>query len=169
MITLHVTQQFSVRERFTVTDDQGTVRYSVDGSFFRIPKEFRITDAAGNMVARLWKVPISLMPRYILEIGGEKAALIQQRFTMLRKRLTVTPIGSYSDIEVRGDIWNMNFDLFRRGRPVGHVGQKWLSLRDRFTIVVEEPSAEILVVSIVVAIDHIKRMEARSASAAAAG
>ena len=167
MIRLHVSQRiFTLGERFAVTDDAGRARYFVDGSFLRIPKEFLIKEADGGNVARLWKTPISLLPRYNLEIHGQPAAVIRQRLTLLRKHLEITPVGGYKDLDVRGDIWNMDFDIYRGGRAIGHVGKRWLSIRDRYTIIVDDPREELIVVAIVVAIDHIKRQDAAAKTSA---
>jgi len=169
VIRLHVSQRiFTLGERFTVTDDAGRARYFVDGSFLRIPKEFWIKDAVGANVARLWKTPISFMPRYNLEIHGQPAAEIRQRLTLVRKHLEITPVGGYKDLDVRGDLWNMDFDIYRGGRAIGHVGKRWLSIRDRYTIIVEDAHEELIVVAIVVAIDHIKREAAAAKTASSA-
>jgi uncharacterized protein YxjI len=45
MKKLYIKQKvFSIGEKFTITDENQQPRYSVEGSFFKIPKEFKILD-----------------------------------------------------------------------------------------------------------------------------
>ena len=56
MSTLYMKQKvFSVGEKFTVTDEQGDVRYKVKGSVLKIPKEFRLQSVDGKLVAKMKK------------------------------------------------------------------------------------------------------------------
>ena len=53
MSTLYMKQKvFSVGEKFTVTDEQGDVRYKVKGSVLKIPKEFRLQSVDENWLPR---------------------------------------------------------------------------------------------------------------------
>ena len=162
MYRLYVDQKLlSLRERFTVNDEAGTPQFTVEGSLLKIPKEFWIRDLSGTDLARVWKQPVSWLPRFYLEIGGVQVATIRKEFTFLRSQYTIEGPG----IEVSGDVWSMSFELSRAGVPIGRVDKKWMSVRDKYAIEIDSPADEVLVLGIVLAIDYVKRME----SAAAAG
>lgn len=80
---------WSLRERFTVNDEHGRAVYTVEGSLFKTPKQFSISDSAGRERARVWKKPVSWLPRFFVEIDGKQVATIAKQFTLLRSRYTI--------------------------------------------------------------------------------
>ncbi|MCL2543878.1 MAG: hypothetical protein FWE71_15645 [Nocardioidaceae bacterium] len=134
--------------------------YAVDGSLFKIPKQFTINDPAGQLRARVWKKPVSWLPRFFLEVDGVQVAAIAKKLTFLRPRYLIDGPG----LSVTGDMWDMSFEIHRDGVVVGRVDKKWLSVRDKYAIEVDRPEDELVVVGIVLAIDYVKRMESESAA-----
>jgi uncharacterized protein YxjI len=153
---------WSVRERFTVNDEFGGPVYEVEGSLFQIPKQFTIRDLAGRELARVWKKPLSWLPRFYVEVGGVPVATIQKELTFFKPRYTIEGPG----ISVAGDFWDMSFELYKGDAPIGRVDKKWMTMRDRYAIEIDRAEDELVVVGIVLAIDYVKRTEQ---SAAAAG
>ena len=161
MYRLYVDQKLlSLRERFDVNDEAGNPRFTVEGSLMKIPKEFWIRDLSGTGLARVWKQPVSWLPRFYLETGGVQVATIRKEFTLLRSRYTIEGPG----IEVSGDAWSMSFELAKAGMPIGRVDKKWMSVRDRYAIEIDSPADELLVLGIVLAIDYVKRAESAAAA-----
>ena len=152
---------WSVRERFNVTDENGDPVYAVEGSLFKIPKQFTISDPAGQQRARVWKKPVSWLPRFFLEVDGAPVATIAKTLTFLRPAYTIDGPG----LTVTGDLWDMSFEIHRDGVAVGRVDKKWLAVRDKYAIEIERPEDELVVVGIVLAIDYVKRMEREAANA----
>lgn len=151
---------WSLRERFTVDDEQGDAVYAVEGSLFQIPKQFTISDNAGRERARVWKKPLSWLPRFFVEVDGVQVATIAKQFTLLRPRYTVDGPG----LSVQGDFWDMSFELYLGGSAVGRVDKKWMTVRDKYVVEIERPEDELIVVGIVLAIDYVKRTEHAAAA-----
>jgi uncharacterized protein YxjI len=151
---------WSLRERFTVDDEDGQPVYTVEGSLFKIPKEFTISDPSGQQRARVWKKPVSWLPRFFVEVEGVQVAAIAKQFTFLRPRYTIDGPG----LTVTGDFWDMSFEIQLVGAVVGRVDKKWMTVRDKYAIEIERPDDELVVLGIVLAIDYVKRMEQSAAS-----
>jgi len=118
---------WSLRERFTVDDEQGGAAYTVEGSLFKIPKQFSISDPSGRERARVWKKPVSWLPRFFVEVDGVQVATIAKQLTFWRPRYTIDGPG----LTVTGDYWDMSFEIHRDGAVVGRVDKKWMAVRDK--------------------------------------
>jgi uncharacterized protein YxjI len=153
---------WSLRERFTVDDEQGAAVYTVEGSLFKIPKQFSISDPSGRERARVWKKPVSWLPRFFVEVDGVEVATIAKQFTFLRPRYTIDGPG----LTVTGDYWDMSFEIDLGGALVGRVDKKWMAVRDTYAIEIERPEDELVVLGIVLAIDYVKRTEQAGAAGA---
>jgi uncharacterized protein YxjI len=151
---------WSLRERFSVDDEDGGAVYTVEGSLFQIPKQFSINDPSGRQRARVWKKPVSWLPRFFVEVDGVQVATISKQFTFLRPRYTIDGPG----LTVTGDYWDMSFELTLDGALVGRVDKKWMSMHDKYAIEIERPDDELVVVGIVLAIDYVKRTEESAAA-----
>lgn len=145
----------SIRERFTIDDEQGRPVYQAEGSLLKIPKRFSVRDLAGNELATVRRQPIALFPRFNLTIGGQPAAVIQKEFSVLRPRYRIDGPG----LRVSGDIWNMSFDIHRDGHLIGRVDKRWITIRDTYAIEVIDERYELLVIGLVLAIDYVKRLD----------
>jgi len=152
---------FSIKERFFIKDESGNPVYEIVGSFMEIPKSFSIRDINGAELAKVWKKPISFLPKFYLEIAGNQVALIQKEFTFLRPRYNVEGQG----IEIHGNIWDMNFEIFKNGHLSGRVDKEWFKLRDTYAVEIADTRDELLTLGIVLAIDYVKRQESASNAA----
>ena len=153
---------WSLRERFTVDDEHGGTVYTVEGSLFQIPKHFSISDASGRERARVWKKPVSWLPRFFVEVDGVQVATIAKQLTFLRPRYTIDGPG----LTVTGDYWDMSFELDLGGTVIGRVDKKWMAVRDKYAIEIDRPEDELMVLGIVLAIDCVKRTEQAGAASA---
>ena len=154
---------WSLRERFTVNDEVGGPVYEVEGSLFQVPKQFTIRDLAGRERARVWKKPLSWLPRFYVEVEGVPVATIQKELTFFKPRYTIDGPG----LAVAGDFWSMSFELLKDGVAIGRVDKKWMTVRDKYAVEIERDEDELVVLGVVLAIDYVKRTE--QAAAASAG
>lgn len=160
MSHLYIKQKvFSLGERFTVKDENEQDRYFVRGSFLSIPKTFEIEDIQGRQVALITKKIFSFLPKFYVEAGGSEILTIVKEFTFFRDRYRIDS----SDIEISGDWWDKNFEVFKQGRKIAHVNEKWFTWGDTYDVHVIDEAFEHIVIAIVVAIDFVKSSE-RSAN-----
>ena len=151
---------FSLSGKFTVKDiDQQDVYY-VEGSFMQIPKTFTIMDPSRREIALITKKVFSLLPKFFVEVDGREAMTINKEFSFFKARYTIDAAG----IDVRGNWWDMNFEVLRKGEVVGSVSKQWLTWGDTYEVEILDEEMEHLVIAIVVAIDCVKADQAAAAS-----
>ena len=142
----------SLSERFTVVDEAEDPRYVVQGSFMQIPKTFRIADADGREIAQITKKPLSWLPVFTVQVGGDVVATIRQQFSVFKPRYTVDGPG----LSVRGDVWQMRFSVVRQDAEIARIAHRPLSWGDAYEVDVVDESLEQLVVALVIAIDRVR-------------
>lgn len=151
---------FSLSGKFTVKDMSEQDVYFVEGSFLKIPKTFTILNASREEVAHITKKVLSLLPKFHVDVNGKEVLTIKKEFSMFKSRYTIVD----TDIEMRGNWWDMDFTVFYQGEQVGEVHKKWLSWGDSYEISIHEPSFEIMIIALVVAIDCVKSDDAAASN-----
>ena len=162
MRQLYIKQKvLSLREKFSVKDEQENEVYFVEGSFMRIPKTFSIVDSASNEVALITKKIFSFLPTFFVEVNGQEAVTIKKQFTFLKARYSIEAAG----MEVRGNWWDMDFEVYQNGKIIGSVRKKWFTWGDSYELQIANDEMETLLVALVVAIDCAKADSAAASSA----
>ena len=157
MRQLYIKQKvFSLSGKFSVKDEQENEVYFVEGSFMRIPKTFSIVDSANNAVALITKKTFSFLPTFFVEVNGQEAVTIKKEFSFLKARYSIDAAG----MEVRGDWWDMDFEVVQNGEIIGAVSKEWFTWGDSYELQIANDGMEPLLVSLVVAIDCAKADEA---------
>lgn len=156
MSTLYMKQKvFSVGEKFTVTDEQGDVRYKVKGSVLKIPKEFRLQSVDGKLVAKMKKKIVAFFPTFYVDMANGKTIVIKKQFSFLRPKYSI----SIGDLQVNGDWWDMSFTVTNGKKQVAKINKKWISWGDSYAIQIRDTRYEDTIVALVVAIDYVKASE----------
>lgn len=163
MKTFQIKQKmWSLGGKFTITDELGIPTYQVEGSFFKIPKTFSITDMQGNLVSRIDKQFMTFLPKFDVVLADGTSFTIKKEFTFFKPRYSIEGLG----IDVQGDFWDMNFHLTQNGQEVARISQEWLRLSSTYRIEVYDNQYADLVISLVIAIDYVKEMEHHTANSA---
>ena len=127
----YVDGHIGTRPKAEVQDAEGNDIYSVRGTLIGIPKHMTISDAAGNEVAFL-------------------------------KAKTFSPIKSKMTLEMKsGDPWALegeflekNYSITSGGAPIVNITQKWVTVRDTYTLDVAEGVDSGLALAVVWAVDR---------------
>lgn len=142
----------SLRGKFTIKDERGNDIYFVTGSFLKIPKSFHITNTKQQEIGIITKKMISILPKFFVEVNGKEVLTIRKDISLFKARYSIDGAG----IEVRGNWWDLNFQVYQHGEPVGAVSKKLLSWGDNYEIQVLKEDFEEILISLVVAIDCVK-------------
>ena len=142
----------SLRDNFHVYNEQDEEIYTIEGSFLRIPKRFIIRDQQFNERAVIERKVISLLPKFNVTVEGQYEFSIKKHFSFFKSRYSIEGEG----IEVNGNLWDMDFDIMHKGQKIGTVNKAWLSLGDTYKIDVFEEPWEMVIITLVVAIDRVK-------------
>lgn len=156
MTTFYMRQKvFSLGEKFTITDKDEEAKYTVQGSFMQIPKQFTIYDQTNQAVGTITKKMISLLPAFYVSVDGFKEIMIQKAFTFFKTRFDIHA----ENIHIVGDIFDKYFEVHGPAGVIAYVEEKWFTWGDTYTIEVADERYEALVISLIVAIDFAKAQE----------
>lgn len=162
MKQLYIKQKvFSLGGKFTVKDQQEKDAYYVEGSFMQIPKTFSIFNTARDEVARITKKVLSFLPTFFVEVNGREVLTIKKEFSFFKARYSINAVG----IEVRGNWWDMEFDVLQYGEVVGKVSKEWFTWGDSYRVQIVNEEMETIIIALVVAIDCVKADQTAASAA----
>ncbi len=146
-----------LHQRIDITDEADNVLYYTKSSIFALKGKTDILDSGDSQVAHLEKKPVSLHEKqFITMADGRKFTLSNELFHLVKDITNIDGLGW----QIQGNIVGLNFRLLdETGSPVAVIGQKALSLHDRYCIDLYQPQNEQVVVAIVIALQ--KMLNAR--------
>jgi uncharacterized protein YxjI len=127
----YVDGKLGPRPKAEVKDGEGNVRFSVKGRLLGVPKQMTISDHDGREVASL------------------KAKM----FSPIKSRATLT-MADGSSWQIEGSLLEKDYSITANGKPVVQISQKWVTIRDTYTLDVAEGVELPLALAIVWAIDR---------------
>ena len=154
---------FSLHHRIEITDDRSEVVYRAESKAISLHDRTEIFDAAGSSVARIWKKFLSLHERHFVEMAdGTEFQLANELWHLVKDVTNIEGLGW----QLRGNILGLNFELYDAdGSIIAVIGQKMLSIHDKYCIDIYRPEHEQKVVAILITLQHIIRdRESRSSS-----
>lgn len=137
-----------LHQKIAVKDEQGRTLYWTKSSVFALRGKTDIFDAADKLVAHLEKKPISLHEEhYITMADGRQITLSNELFHIFKDITNIKGLGW----QLKGNVLGLNFVLYdQNGEPIAAIGQKALSLHNRYSIDLYQPQHEQAVVAIVI-------------------
>ena len=137
-----------LHQKIEIKDEQGQTLYWTKSSVIAIKGKTDVFDASGALVAHLEKKPVSLHEKhYITMADGQKFTLSNELFHIVRDITNIEGL----DWQLRGNVIGLNFTLFdQNSDPIASIGQKIVSMHDRYSIDLYQPRHEKIVVAIVI-------------------
>ncbi len=153
---------FSLHHHIDITDDRERVVYQANSKFFSIRDKTDIVDAQGGPVAHIERKFFTLHERhYVTMANGESFEISNEFFHLIKDITNIEGLGW----QLRGNIAGLNFELYDRDeRIIAVIGQKAISLHDKFCIDIYRPELEKIVVAILVTLIHMMKDRANSVS-----
>lgn len=147
---LYIKQKvFSIRDKFTVEDEDGNDKYFVKGEFVSLRGKLHILDSEKQEIGEIYSKLISLTPHYILELDGVKKAEIVKEITLFKPNFKIKG----TDIRIKGNIFDHDYDLFDGKEKIMEIRKKWISLGDSYVLNILDEKYELLALGIALAID----------------
>lgn len=152
----------SLHRHTDITDAQGSVVYQANTKFFTIKDKTDITDAQGRQVAHIEKKIFTLRERhYITMADGTKFELSREILHIYKDVMNIEGLGW----QLRGNAFGLNFELYDpQGEVIAVIGQKMISLHDKYCIDIYRPELEGIVIAILITLQHM--IQDRRAAAA---
>ena len=156
------TKVFTLHHKIDITDDREQVVYQAWSKFFSLRDKTDITDAAGNQVAHIERKIFTIHQRHFVTMAdGLQFELSTELLHLIKDVTNIVGLGW----QLRGNIIGLNFELYDRdGSVIAVIGQKMLSLHDKYCVDIYKPEQEAVVVAILVTLQHMIRDREAAAS-----
>ena len=156
------TKVFTLHHHIDITDEQGNIVYQSHSKAISIHDKTDVTDANGAHVAHIESKFLTLHERHFVEMAdGTNFELSNELFHLIKDITNIEGLGW----QLRGNIVGLNFELLDENREVvAVIGQKLLSIHDKYCIDIYQPEHEQIVVAILVTLQHMIVDRERSAS-----
>ncbi len=154
---------FTLHKRIEITDDQEQVVYLASTKFPSLHDKTTVTDASGEQVAFISKKFFTLHERHFVTMAdGTEFQISNELFHLIKDITNIEGLGW----QLRGNIIGLNFELYDQdGSIIAVIGQKMISLHDKYCVDIYKPECEKVVVAILITLQHMIRD--REAAAAA--
>ena len=159
------TKVFTLHHKIDITDDKEQVVYQAQTKFPSLHDKTDITDASGAPVAHIEKKILTLHQRHFITMAdGQSFVLSNELFHLIKDITNIEGLGW----QLRGNILGLNFELYApSGDVIAVIGQKMLSLHDKYCVDIYRPELEKQVVAILITLQHMIRDRENASSAAA--
>ena len=157
------TKVFTLHHRIDITDDREQVVYQAQTKFPSLHDKTDITDAAGNPVAHIEKKILTLHQRHFITMSdGQRFELSNELFHLIKDITNIDGLGW----QLQGNILGLNFELYdNAGNVIAVIGQKMLSIHDKYCVDIYQPELERQVVAILITLQHMIRDRENTAAA----
>ena len=161
------TKVFTLRHHIDITDAYEQVVYESNSKFLSLRDKTDVTDSAGRLVAHIEKKFFSLHERHFITMGDGTSFQMSNEFFHLVKDITnIEGLGW----QLRGNIIGLNFELYDENEEIiAVIGQKMLSLHDKYCIDIYQPEYEHYVIAILVTLQHMMNDRAVASSGSSGG
>ena len=140
---------FSWGDKFTIADENGQTRYTVEGEIFSWGKKLHVYDSKGYEVAFIRQKLFSWLPRYFIEIGGNVVATVVKDIAFFRQSYHLEGMPWQLD----GDFWAHDYILEENGLTVMRMKKAWFTWGDSYELEIIDPQNEILCLCVTLAVD----------------
>lgn len=150
-----VRSKFGVGRDFRVLDPQSEEQlYFVDGKWGLRPKA-EIQDASGAVRAEVRGTPTGIKKELTISDpdGTQLASIKGKFFSPVRNSMTIT-LSSGEQWLLEGSIMERTYSVTSEGRPVLDITQKWVTVRDTFTLDVADGVDPILALAVLWGVDR---------------
>ena len=140
---------FSWGEKFDIYDENGNVKYYVEGEIFSFGHQLHVYDRNDNEIGSVHEKLFSFPKQFEIVMSGATRGFITKQFTFFYQKYDV----DFNGWHVEGDFLDWNYDVFAGSRPIIHINKEWLTWGDTYTIDFENPEDELMGLMLVISID----------------
>ncbi len=161
------TKVLTLHHCIDITDERGETVYRSSTKFPSLHDKTDVTDAFGRPVAHIERKFFSIHQRHFVTMAdGQRFELSNELLHLVRDITNIEGLGW----QLRGNILGLNFELYdAAGEIIAVIGQKMLSLHDKYCVDIYRPEYEAAVVAVLVTLQHmIRDREAAASSSSSA-
>lgn len=158
---------FSLHHHIDIMDDNKNIVYQARSKFLSLHDKTDLYKASGEHVAHIERKILTLHERHFITMADGLAFELSNEFFHIIKDVTnIVGLGW----QLRGNILALNFALYDKdGSIIAVIGQKMLSLHDKYCIDIYKPEYEQIILAILVTLQHMIRDREASSSSSGGG
>lgn len=143
---------FSLHHEITITDENDNVVYKANSEFFSIHDKTYVYDANDHQIAYMYRKLLTLHQRHVIEMkDGTKFELASELFHLIKDITNIEGLGWV----IEGNVAALNFFIKdQEGKVIAVIGQKPLSIHDKYSIDIYDISKEDYIITILIALQH---------------
>jgi len=144
---------FSLKDKFTVKNSDGSDVYLLQGKMFSIHNKMQLMNIDGSTLLFAQKKLFRIFPEYIISNQhNEDLASVKKKFG-LRPKFDIT-VG-HKSLKVEGSLFQHSFDVMDESKTVASIRKKVLSFGDSYEIEVYDEQHIELLLFLVIIIDQV--------------
>ena len=153
-------QIFSIGDDFWIENQEGRRVFKVDGKALRLRETLIFEDMNGNKLAKIQERLLAFKDTMTVEDaqGREMAVIKKGLIAPLGDHWKVTVRGG-PDLDVQGNILDLEYSIMQRRNKIAEVSKKWLSLADTYGVEIDDGQNDILILAVAIAIDMMSHDE----------
>ena len=149
---------------FIIKDAENDLNvYRVEPPAISLREALVIKDVQGPTVGRIIRRVLTLTPVFEIYRGSTQVASLGQNLSdvlsnvlvgnSVGDRYTVTTSDGSPNFEIRGQVFDLNYDIYRQGERIGHVSQG--ALTRNYFVEVAQGQDDVLVLEMVIALNEL--------------
>ncbi len=147
---LYIRQKmFTLKDRFTVKDQDQQDIFTVEGKFLSIGKKLTVFDPSGAQVIYLEQKVFSFLPKVDVYFDGQLVFTIKKKLTFLRQSYVLE--GDTWTVE--GDFWAHQYQVLDGPDVIARISKAFISWGDYYEVDIKSDQDVRKVLAIVLAID----------------
>jgi uncharacterized protein YxjI len=153
-------KMLSIGDDFWIENQEGQRMFKVDGKALRLRKTLIFEDMNGHKLAKIQERLLTFRDTMAIEDAeGHQMAVI--------KKGIIAPLGDHwtvqvrggPDLDVQGNILDLEYSIMQRRKKIAEVSKKWLSLTDTYGVEIDDGQNDILILAVAIAIDMMSHDE----------
>jgi uncharacterized protein YxjI len=153
-------KMLSIGDDFWIENQEGQRMFKVDGKALRLRKTLLFEDLNGNKLAKIQERLLTFRDTMAIEDadGNQMAVIKKGIIAPLGDHWTVN-VRSGPDLDVQGNILDLEYSIMQKRKKIAEVSKKWLSLSDTYGVEIDEGQNDILILAVAIAIDMMSHDE----------
>lgn len=149
MSTYYINQNFSLRDRFTIKNENQQDVFYAEGKWLSFGKQITLQTLNGEDLLLVKEKVFRWLSHYEFYVGDQLVGEIKRELSLLQPRYRmIAPAWT-----IQGDIWSHHYEIKENQQLIAEISKKFLSFMDAYEIKIHQEASVELVLGIVIAID----------------
>lgn len=144
---------FKITDHYPVLDKYGKEAYLVDQDFKFVGYKVQIKNLTTDETIIVEQKLLNLLPTYEVTFEDGSIMYVKSRRSLFGRKVDCT----YKDdvINLKGNIWDFSFDVYKDSKLIGSLDKKVLTLTDQYALSVEDENYADLLIALTLCINNI--------------